>query len=292
MMGPLYEWCRRQAEAGHLPGSFKYEFMVRGMLAALLVSPLLGGLSHIVVTKRLAFFSAALGNAALTGLSIGIVLGEPPTSAYGGLYGFSLLLAIVMVYVRRRSRLSPDTLVGVFLALTLGLGICLLVAVTKQFNIHQIQSIMFGDILTVTERDLGVLFVVAAGVALLVARYYNEILLSAMDSSLAEASGARVALMEYLFVILLTLAIVASLKIIGALLVGALVVVPAASAKNLAGSLRGYFGWSVAIATLGSLFGLLLSDRFPVPSGGAIVLALAGLFFVTLGAGVLWRRST
>jgi zinc transport system permease protein len=291
-MQTLYECCRRLAESGYLPGSFKYEFMVRGVLAALLVSPLLGGLSHIVVAKRLAFFSSALGNAALTGLSIGIVLGEPPGSAYGGLYGFSLLLAITMVYVRRRSRLSPDTLVGVFLALTLGLGICLLVAVTKQFNIHQIQSVMFGDILTVTEGDLGVLLAVAIGVALMVAHFYNEILLSAMDGTLAEASGARVALMEYLFVVLLTMAIVASLKIIGALLVGALVVVPAAAAKNLAGSLRGYFGWSVAIATLGSLAGLLLSDRFPVPSGGAIVLALAGLFFLTLGAGVLWRRST
>lgn len=286
-MGALYEACRSLALAGWLPSSFQYEFMVRGVLAALLLGPILGGLSHVVVMKRLAFFSAALGNAALTGLTIGIVLGEPLDRAYGGTFGFCLISAITMVWVRRRSRLAPDTLVGVFLALTLGLGICLLVAVTKRFNIHQIQAVMFGDILTVTEADLAVI----AGVGLLVAgllwRWYNDIVFAAFDAELAESDGVQAAFVEYLFVVVLTLAIVASLKIIGALLVEALVVVPAAAAKNLARGMRGYLAWSVAIALAGSLAGLLLSDAFPVPSGGAIVLALAVLFFLTLSV----RRS-
>jgi zinc transport system permease protein len=288
-MQPFYDACRRLAEAGYLPGSFRYEFMVRGLLAALLLSPILGGLSHIVVTKRLAFFSAALGNAALTGLTIGLGLGE--SSGTGGVFGFCLLVALAMVYVRRRSRLAPDTLVGVFLALTLGLGICLLVAVTKRFNIHQIQAIMFGDILTVTDRDLLVLLGVGAVVGGVLLRCYNEILFGAVDEPLAQASGSRTALMEYLVVVLLTASIVASLKVIGALLVEALVVVPAAGAKNLARSMRGYLGWSVGIATVGSVTGLLLSDAFPVPSGGAIVLALAGLFFLTLFVGKLLGRN-
>lgn len=283
-MGALYEACKGLALAGWLPASFQYEFMVRGVLAALLLGPLLGGLSHVVVMKRLAFFSAALGNAALTGLTIGIVLGEPLDRAYGGTFGFCLMSAIAMVWVRRRSRLAPDTLVGVFLALTLGLGICLLVAVTKRFNIHQIQSVMFGDILTVSESDLAVIGLVGIAVAALLWRYYNDIVFAAFDAELADSDGVRTAFVEYLFVVLLTLAIVASLKIIGALLVEALVVVPAAAAKNLARGMRGYLLWSVAIALTGSLCGLLVSDAFPVPSGGAIVLALAVLFFLTLTA--------
>lgn len=291
-MHSFYEGCRRLAEAGILPNAFRYEFMVRGVLAALLVSPLLGGLSHLVVTKRLAFFSAALGNAALTGLTIGIVLGEPITHAYGGLFGFCLLTAVLMVYVQRRSRLSSDTLVAVFLALTLGLGICLLVAVTQRFNIHQIQAVMFGDILTVTDGDLILLLVIAVGVTGVLARFYNPILFGALNSSLAQASGVDVAALEYLFVVLLTLAIVASLKIIGAFLVAALVVVPAAAAKNLAQSMRGYLIWSVGIATAGSVGGLVLSDRFPVPSGGAIVLVLSILFFATLGIGALRKGQS
>lgn len=290
-MDRFYEWCRHLAETGLLPHAFQYEFMVRGVLAALLVSPLLGGLSHLVVTKRLAFFSAALGNAALTGLTIGIALGEPITHAYGGLFGFCLLVAVLMVYVRRRSRLSPDTLVAVFLALTLGLGICLLVAATRRFNIHQIQAVMFGDILTVTDGDLLLLLVVAVVVTGVLARFYNPILYGAFDPSLAQAAGVNVAALEYLFVVLLTLAIVASLKIIGAFLVAALVVVPAAAAKNLAGTMRGYLAWSVVLATTGSVGGLILSDRFPVPSGGAIVLTLSVLFFATLGIGAIRRRT-
>ena len=278
------------AEAGYLPDAFRYEFMVRGILAALLVSPLLGALSHMVVTKRLAFFSSALGNAALTGLTIGIVLGEPINSAYGGILGFCLLIAISMVFFRRRSRLSHDTLVGVFLALTLGLGICLLVTVTKQFNIHQIQAIMFGDILTVTELDLLVIGAIGIVVTVVFLVYYNDILFGTVHPSLAESAGVRVMYLEYLFVVLLTMAIVASLKIIGSFLVATLVVIPAAGAKNLARSMRGYLGWSIAIATVGSIGGLMLSNAFPVPSGAAIVLALAVIFFVTFGAGSL-RRS-
>ena len=286
-MGWLYAGCKSLALAGWLPGAFQYEFMVRGVLAALMLAPLLGALSHVVVMKRLAFFSAALGNAALTGLTIGIVMGEPIDRAFGGTYGFCLVAAILMVYVRRHSRLAPDTLVGVFLALTLGLGICLLVAVTKRFNIHQIQAVMFGDILTVTEADLAVIAVVGLAVAVLFARHYNAIVLAAFDPELAGSAGVDAARMDYIFVVVLTLAIVSSLKIVGALLVEALVVVPAAGAKNLARSLSGYLVWSIVLALTGSLAGLVLSDLFPVPSGGAIVLSLAVLFFATLGVGSL-----
>jgi zinc transport system permease protein len=286
----LYAACRQLAEAGWLPGSFKYEFMVRGVLAALLLGPLLGALSHVVVMKRLAFFSAALGNAALTGLAVGVLLGEPADRAYGGTYGFCLIAAIVMVHVRRRSRLSPDTLVGVFQALTLGLGICLLVLVTKQFNIHQIQAVMFGDILTVTGTDLVVIAVVGVACALVLAWNYNEIVFAALDPALAASSGARTARMEYLFVVVLTFAIVSSLKIIGALLVEALVLVPAATARNVASSMRGWLAWSVVFAVSGAVLGLVISDLFPVPSGGAIVLALSAQFFVTLGLARIARR--
>jgi zinc transport system permease protein len=266
--------------------------MVRGILAALLVSPILGGVSHLVVTKRLAFFSAALGNAALTGLTIGITLGESIERPYGGIFGFCLLVAVGMVYVRRRSRLSPDTLVGVFLALTLGLGICLLVAATQRFNIHQIQAVMFGDILTVTDRDLAILLLVGAVVGAILFRTYNQHLFAALDPSLAQSAGVRVVFLEYLFVVLLTISIVASLKIIGAFLVEALVIVPAAAAKNLSRGISGYLAWSIALATAGSVSGLLVSSAFPVPSGGAIVLALAVVYFITLGVGQIFRRGT
>jgi zinc transport system permease protein len=294
-MDALYAQLASWAKQGRLPALFEYAFLARGLLAVALVAPLLGGMSHLVVARRLAFFSAALGQAALTGLCIGLVLGEPLSAPYGGMFGFCLLAALAMVYVKRRAALPPDTLVGVFLALTLGLGICLLVAATKQFNIHQIEAVMFGSLLTVTDRDLLLLLVTTlVGFAILGWRY-NALVLDSLSPDLAKVSGGRPAFDEYLFVVVLTAGLVVSLKIIGALMVEALVVVPAAAARNLSGNLRQYWLWSIAGAFVSGIGGLWVSTRFFVPSGGAVVLVLTAFFFVTLGVGsarsafVRWR---
>jgi zinc transport system permease protein len=267
---------------------FSYPWFVRGLVAALLLAPLLGTLSHVVVARRLAFLSTALGQAALTGLTLGLALGEPIEGPYGGIGGFCLLCALAMVWLKRRSVLPNDTLIGVFAAFTLGLGICLLVAVTQRFNIHQIEAVMFGSLLTVTERDLWLLALLAVAALLVLARRYNELVLDSVAPPLARAAGVDGAKLEYLFVVLLTAAIVVSLKLVGALLIEALVVIPAAAARPLARSLRGQVAWSVAIALLATVGGLLVSVRFPVPIGGAIVLALALLFVVAFALG---RRS-
>jgi zinc transport system permease protein len=289
-MGSFYSWVAGLARAGHLPADFQYPFLARGFLAVLILAPLLGGLSHLVVARRLAFFSAALGQAALTGVSVGLLLGEPLGAPYGGIFGFCLLSALAMIYVKRQSSLPPDTLIGVFLALTLGLGLCLLVAVTRRFNIHQVEAVMFGSLLTVTDTDLLLLVAVGIGVAFLLYDQYNALLLDSLNPSLARAQGADSAYLEYLFAVLLTIAIVVSLKIIGALLVEALVVVPAAAARNLARGARAYLLASIAIALLAGAGGLAVSTRLLVPTGGAVVLALSLLFFVTLAVGALWRR--
>jgi zinc transport system permease protein len=281
-MDRLYAFLADLAARGLLPDPLRYPFVARGVLAVLLLAPLLGGMSHLVVARRLAFFSTALGQAALTGLTLGLLAGEPIQAPYAGVFGFCLLSALGMVYVKRRSRLPPDTLIGVFMALTLGLGICLLVAATKQFNIHQIEAVMFGSLLTVTDTDLLVLLVVVLGVLGVLGRRYNDLLLDSTSPPLARVAGVDAARVEYLFVVLLTMAIVVSLKIIGALLVEALVVVPAAAARNLARSMRSYLAWSVGSALVTGLAGIWVSTRFRVPTGGAVVLALALCFFATL----------
>ncbi len=284
-MSELYAWLAALADRGTLPDVFRYAFFVRGLLSVLLLAPLLGGLSHLVVARRLSFFSAALGQAALTGLTIGLVLlGEPLNAAYGGIFGFCFLSALAMVYVKRHAALPSDTLVGVFLSMTLGLGICLLVAVTKRFNIHQVEAVMFGSLLTVTDADLALLLAVGTLVTLVFAWIYNHLLLDSLDSTLGRVSGVRSAVLDYLFVMLLTAAIVVSLKVIGALLIEAMVVVPAAAARNLARNTRSYLALSIATALIAGIGGLFISSRLLVPSGGAVVLAMSGLFFLTLAA--------
>lgn len=289
-METFYGWVASWSRGGWLPADFQYAFLVRGILCVLVLAPVLGGLSHLVVARRMAFFSAALGQAALTGLSIALLLGEPLTAPYGGIFAFCLLSALGMVYVKRRSTLPPDTLIGVFLALTLGLGICLLVAVTRRFNIHQVESAMFGSLLTVTDGDLALLVFAGILVCVLLAREYNGLLLDSLSPPLASVEKVDSAYVEYLFAVLLTVAIVVSLKVIGALLVEALVVVPAAAARNLARSTRAYLLWSIGIAFLAGVGGLGISTRLLVPTGGAVVLALSLLFFVTLAIGALRLR--
>jgi len=118
----FYAWIGALAQRGVLPSDFQYPFLIRGFLCVLVLAPILGGLSHLVVTRRMAFFSAALGQAAITGVALGLLLGEPLNAPYGGMFGFCLLSTLAMVYVKRHATLPPDTLIGVFHALTLGLG--------------------------------------------------------------------------------------------------------------------------------------------------------------------------
>lgn len=268
---------------------FQYPFLVRGFLCVLLLAPLLGGLSHLVVARRMAFFSAALGQAAITGVCVGLLLGEPLNAPYGGMFGFCLLSTLGMVYAKRRSQLPPDTLIGVFLALTLGLGLCLLVAVTRQFNVHQVEAVLFGSLLTVTDTDLALLVVAGAGVAVILLMHYNDLLLDSISPQLAKARGVDSGFLEYLFAVALTIAILVSLKVIGALLVEALVVVPAAASRNIARGTRAYLLWSVAVAFLAGVGGLAISTRLLVPTGGAVVLAASLIFFLTLVIGGIRR---
>jgi zinc transport system permease protein len=289
-MTAFYNWIGALAQNGTLPSDFQYPFLVRGFLCVLVLAPMLGGLSHLVVTRRMAFFSAALGQAALTGVAIGLLLGEPLNAPYGGMFGFCLLATLAMVFVKRHATLPPDTLIGVFHALTLGLGLCLLVFVTRQFNVHQVESVLFGSLLTVTDGDLLLLVGVAVIVTALLVREYNRLLLDSLNPPLASVAGADSAYLEYFFAILLTIAILVSLKIIGALLVEALIVVPAAAARNLARGTRSYLAWSVAVAFLAGAGGLGISTRLLVPTGGAVVLAVSSIFFVTLAISRIGRR--
>src|SRR6478752_10491256 len=211
-MTTFYAWVGDLAQRGLLPGDFQYPFLVRGFFCVLVLAPILGGVSHLVVTRRMAFFSAALGQAAITGVAIGLLLGEPLNAPYGGMFGFCLLSTLGMVYVKRHATLPPDTLIGVFHALTLGLGLCLLVAVTRQFNVHQVESVLFGSLLTVTDGDLALLVGVGILVFALLVFQYNRLLMDSLNPPLASIAGGNSAFLEYFFAILLTVSIIVSLK--------------------------------------------------------------------------------
>ena len=287
----LYELISSWAKAGYLPGIFEHTFMIRGMLAAMIIGPVLGGMGTVVVTKKLAFFTQTIGNASLTGVALGLLFGEPIDGTFAGLYGFCLIVALVMTFVKNRTRLSNDTVIGVVLAQVLGIGIIMLVVVTKQFNIHQVEAILFGSLITLTDGDLLALVFSSLVVTVIFCITFNRTMLVGFNPVLAKARGINPVLLEYIFITLMTTVVVASLKLIGALLVLVLIVVPAAGAQNIVGNLRQFVWVSITFSTVSTGSGLLLSGLFPVPTGTAIVLVSSILFYATLMMRSLFGRS-
>ncbi|WP_020179002.1 metal ABC transporter permease [Methylopila sp. M107] len=269
------------AATGWLPPSLAYGFIVNALIAGLIVGPVLGALGTLVVVKRHAFFSEAVGHAALTGVAIGILIGEPYTGPYGALFGYCLLFGIGLNYLRNRTGLSADTLIGVALSMSLALGASVLLVLAGKINIHILENVLFGSVLTVTGEDIAILGVVGAAVLALTFAFYNRFMLASFNPALASVRGVSVRALDYLFVILVTVVTVASVKIIGAILVGALLVIPAAAARTVATSLRGFVVLSILFATLSAVIGVVapMELDLPVPSGAAIILT-AGSFFL------------
>jgi zinc transport system permease protein len=272
------------AESGAIHYTFVYAFVVNGLLCAFVIGPLLGGIGTMVVAKRMAFFSQAVGNAALTGVAIGVIIGESYTAPYMSMFSFCLLFALFLNFSKNRTKMSADTLIGVFLSISLAIGATVLLWVSAKVNTHILDTVMFGSILTVNDTDMNVLLATTLLTIFTAVPLYNRMLLASLNPSLAHVRGIRVHLLEYVFVLLVTILTVACVKIVGAVLVEALLLIPAAAARNLTRSLRGFVLTSIAFSTVSCIVGIYAPMRFdlPLPSGGAIILTAAVLFIVTM----------
>ena len=272
------------AEEGLIHYTFNYAVVINGFLCAFVVGPLLGGIGTMVVIKRMAFFSQAIGNAALTGVAIGVIIGESYTAPYMSMFSFCILFALVLNFSKNRTKMSSDTLIGVFLSISLAIGATTLLWVSARVNTHILDTVMFGSILTVNDTDMNVLLVTALITALVALPLYNRMLLASLNPSLAHVRGVKVHLLEYVFVLLVTILTVACVKIVGAVLVEALLLIPAAAARNLNRTIRGFVIWSVIFSTVSCLIGIYAPLRWelPVPSGGAIILTAAMIFLATM----------
>ncbi|HEY5623546.1 MAG TPA: metal ABC transporter permease [Gammaproteobacteria bacterium] len=287
-MAALYEILRQfiidLANNGTIHYTFSYAFVANGFLCALLIGPLLGGIGTMVVIKRMAFFSQAIGNAALTGVAIGVVIGEDYTAPYASMFSFCILFALFLNFTKNRTKMSSDTLIGVFLSISLAIGATTLLWVSARVNTHILDTVMFGSILTVNDTDMNVLVVTGLITAAVALPLYNQMLLASLNPSLAHVRGVNVHLLEYVFVLLITILTVACVKIVGAVLVEALLLIPAAASRNLNRGIRGFVAWSIVFSTTSCLVGIWAPMRFdlPVPSGGAIILTAAAIFLVTM----------
>ncbi len=287
-MSALYDIPRQfvmnLADEGHIHYTFLYAFVVNGFLCALVIGPLLGGIGTMVVTKRMAFFSQAIGNAALTGVAIGVIIGESYTAPYISMFSFCILFGLLLNFAKNHTKMSSDTLIGVFLSISLAIGATALLWVSARVNTHILDTVMFGSILTVDDTDITVLLITTLLTCVTALPLYNQMVLASLNPSLAHVRGINVKALEYVFVLLLTILTVACVKIIGAVLVEALLLIPAAASRNLNRSIRGFVFWSIAFSTISCVVGVYAPMRFdlPIPSGGAIILTAALIFLITM----------
>lgn len=256
---------------------FHWDFMKNALLALLLMAPLFGLLSTMIVTGRMSFFSDALGHSAFTGIAIGAICGlAAPTCAA---VFFSVVFALLFSYVRSRSNQAADTLIGVFSSSAVALGI--FVATLGGGSFTKYNKYLIGDILSVTPGEIGVLALVLAAVLVFWTLYANRLTLTAIHPQLASSRGIPVGLSQTLFVTAIAVVVTLSISSVGLLILNSLLVLPAAAARNIARNLRQYHGFSVLFALAAGIAGLTVSYYSGCSAGAAISLILALIFAVT-----------
>lgn len=268
-----------------MSGFFEYGFVVRALVAGVLLGCVCGLLSPWIVLRRLAFSADGLAHASLGGLALGLWwsggVGVPGVSGYVVSFLYTCGVAVLIAFVSSQARVQADTAVGACYVASFAFG-TLLLASSRRGTGH-LEHLFFGSILSVTWLDCcglaGLLVVTAAG-SLVCWRWLGA---WTFDEELAVVSGAPVRWLRYALALLVAAAVVLAARVVGILVVAALLVLPGAVGTLLAQAPAGWVGWSMVVALSGVLAGLWSADRADLPPGPAIVLWAFGAFVVALG---------
>jgi len=255
----------------------QWDFMKNALLAILLMAPLFGLLSTMIVTGRMSFFSDALGHSAFTGIAIGAICGiaAPIWSAVV----FSVLFALLFSFVRSRSNQAADTLIGVFSSTAVALGI--FAATLNGGSFTKYNTYLIGDILSISPAEIGMLALTLLCVAVFWLIYSNRLTLTAIHPQLASSRGIPIKFSNTLFTVAIAVVVTLSISSVGLLILNSLLVLPGASARNVSRNLKQYHAFSVLFAFCSGITGLTVSYYLGVSTGAAISLILAVIFAVT-----------
>ena len=260
---------------------FSYTFMQNAFIAILFITPMLGILGTMVVQKQMAYFSDALGHSALTGIAVGTLLGVTNTNLAMVLFG--VLFALLLNRIKFRTRASVDTLISVCASTSLAIGLAIL---SKGGNFAKYSSLLVGDVLSIRRDELPIL----AGAAILTLLYWsialNALTAVSIHPTLAKSRRIHVALTEDTFSVIIAVLVMLSIRWIGVLLINALLILPAASARNISSNMSQYHLFTLLIALFSGILGLFVSYYTNVATGPVIVIYAGIIYFVTyLAAG-------
>ena len=261
-----------------LPFEFiKYDFMKNALLAVLFISPLFALLGTMAVNDKMAFFSDALGHSAFTGIAIGVMLGlkNPVIS----MLAFAIVLGLAISRVKEAGTASTDTIISVFSSISIALGIVIL---SRNGGFAKYSSYLTGDILTVRPNEILAVLVTLLIAYILWIKIYNRLLLISINQSFAASRGINCRLIENIFVVMVAVAVMLSVKWIGILTINSLLILPAAAARNISVNSRQYHFYSLFIGLLSGIAGLIISFYADTSAGATMVLVSAVIYFAAL----------
>jgi zinc transport system permease protein len=252
-----------------------FPFFQRALLGGVLVAVTLSLLSFFVVLRRIAFMGAGISHSALAGVAIGLVLGLSPTLSATV---FCAMIALLIGYISRRGHVREDVAIGITFSGTMALGVGLIAISGKYMS--NLFTYLFGSILAITAADIILMAFYCLATIVMIVIFFKHLLFASFDENIARVSGVPVDFLYYLLLVLISVVTVASIKLVGVILVSALLVLPAATARQLARTYRPVLLISVAAGLFSLFTGLVLSYRFDLPSGATIVLCACALFFI------------
>ena len=266
-----------------LPFEFiDYTFMKNALLAILLITPIFAILGTMIVNNKMAFFSDALGHSALTGIAIGMLLGISDINI--SMIIFAVVFALLLNFIKNKTTYGADTIISVFSSIAIALGLAIL-AQTGSFNKYS--SYLVGDILSITPSEILYLFITFIAVILFWYFMFNKLNVISINKTLAKSRGINTKLIDNIFVILIAIIVMISIRWIGILLINSLLILPAAASRNVAKSMRSYHLLSVIFSVFSGITGLILSYYWNIPTGPMIVIISGIIYFATFVIGKL-----
>lgn len=257
--------------------AFSSPFMQKAFIAGVLVSLLTGIISAFVVLRKMSFIGAGISHAAFGGVAIGFFTGLNPLVTA---IVYAIAVAVGIETTVRKGKISEDVSIGIFYSVSMALGIAL-VSLSKSYNVD-LFGYLFGNILAITDEEIVLTLVTSVVIIAVIIFFLKELFLITYNEELARVSGIRVNFLNLLFLIALSVSIVVSIRIVGIIMVSALLVIPGATARLFARGLLSMIAISCIAGLLSVIVGLYLSYEYDIAPGAGIVLTSAVIFFVPL----------
>ena len=257
--------------------ALQFEFMRNALMAGLLASIMCGIIGALVVVNRMVFLSGGIAHAAYGGIGLAFFFGF---SYLWGIMGFALLMAGIMAAISIKAKQRADTIIGVLWAVGMALGVILL-DLTPGYNVD-LMSYLFGSILTVPGSDLWLMLLLDGLVLAVVSYYYHDLVSLSYDAEFAQVRGVPVRFLYFLLIAMIALSVVMIIRVVGLILVIALLTIPPYIAEKYAGSLSRMMVYAVLLNIFFTTTGLWLSYQFNLTSGASIIMVAAVCFFISL----------